>query len=479
MKIAYGRVSTQKQADAGALQRQELALLHQSGADEVICDVGSGTNTSRTGYQRLCGLIADGQVTEVRVADQDRLNRNVQADLEFFQLCEINDVRVTDLNGRELEMRTPDGELLSTVVSALNQHRSKLYAQKVKRALAGARKQGKPAVSLVPYGLRKVRDNNGRLVGIEIDPDTHKQARERIEWFLSGESISKCSRLIADHHGLAVSNSALKRWFYSPQLNGRLAWLRDAKTAEFTQVDNKKSFEPLITDAEWEQMQQRLKQSKTLQGLAGKSPRMLTGLCRCSVCGKTMTHRQSKQSTLYLRCVDLLCPKRHKSIRVDRVFAVLQYSLPAHARALLPVLNRPKTDPEGVYQLQVDIKALEGISGTEALVEQKREQINELRLNQSDVPSWLLIGALRSPTFWFMDDAKLNGLLRLLIESITVEIRDTPMSGVVTAIKCRTSPAMAPLPLDQDNILMKRGLGDIAFAVHHEELMAAAMKALG
>ena len=479
MKIAYGRVSTQKQADAGALQRQELALLHQSGADEVICDVGSGTNTRRTGYQRLCELIADGKVTQVLVADQDRLNRNVQSDLEFFQLCEVNDVRVTDLNGRELEMRTPDGELLSTVVSALNQHRSKLYAQKVKRALAGARKQGKPAVSNVPYGLRKVRDNNGRLIGIEINPDTHKQARERIEWFLAGESISKIGRLIADHHGIAISPSALRSWFHSPQLTGRLAWLRDQKTHEFTVVDDKQSFEPLITDAEWAQVKERLSQSKTLQGLAGKPPRMMTGLCRCSVCGKTMTHRQSRQSTLYLRCVNPICEKRNKSIRVDRVFAVLQYSLPAHARALLPLLDRPKVEPEGVHQLQAEIKKLEAISGTEALIGQKRKEIDSLRVEQSDVPAWLLLGALRSPTFWLMDDVKLNGLLRLLIESITVEIRDAPMSGVVTAIKCKTSPAMAPLPPDQDSIQIKGGLGDIAFAVHHEELMAAAMKALG
>lgn len=479
MKVAYGRVSTQRQADSGSLARQEQALLDRAGADEVILDVGSGKNTRRMGYQRLYELIADGLVTQVLVADQDRLNRNVQSDLEFFQLCEINDVLVTDLNGRELEMRTPDGELLSTVVSALNQHRSRLYAQKVKRALVEARKQGKPAVSLVPYGLRKVRDQNGRLVGIEINPDTRKQARERIEWFLAGESISKCGRLIADHHNIAISPSALRRWFHSPQLNGRLAWLRDPKSCEFTVVDDKQSFEPLITDAEAEQVRERLSQSKTLQGLAGKPPRMLTGLCRCSICGKVMTHRQSRQSTLYLRCVNPVCEKRNKSIRVDRIFVVLQYSLPAHAKALFPLLDRPKVDPEGVHQILQEIKALEAISGTEAVVEQKRKQINDLRTNQSDVPSWALIGTLRSPTFWLMDEVKLNGLLRLLIQEITVEIRDAPMSGVVTAINCRTSPSFAPLPPDQNNIRIQGGLGDLVFAAHHQEAMAAAMKALG
>ena len=479
MKIAYGRVSSQKQADSGALERQELALLQKSGADEVICDVGSGTNTRRTGYKRLCQLIADSKVTQVLIADQDRLNRNVQSDLEFFQLCEINDTKVTDLNGRELEMRTPDGELLSTVVSALNQHRSKLYAQKIKRSLVEARKQGKPAVSLVPYGFRKIRDHNGRLVGIEIDPDTYKQARERIEWFLSGESISKCGRLIADHHNIAISASALKRWFHSPQLAGRLAWLRDPKTGEFTVIDEKQSFEPLITDAEAEHVKERLSQSKTLQGLAGKPPRMLTGICRCSICGKVMTHRQSRQSTLYLRCVNPVCEKRNQSIRVDRIFGVLQYSLPAHVKALLPSLSRPKTDPDGVLELQDEIRALEKISGTEVVIDAKHKQIKELRANQSDVPTYALIGALRSPTFWLMDDEKLNRLLRLLIQEITVEIRDTPMSGVVTAIKCRTSPSLAPLPPDQDNILIKRNMADLQMLAHHSDKISAALEAIG
>ena len=128
--INYGRVSSPQQANRGALERQEKQLLASVPADESILDVGTGTNTSRTGYQRLCQLIGDGLVDEVRIADQDRLNRNVQADIEFFQLCEVNDTRITDLNGRELEMRTPDGELLSTVVSALNQHRSSSTARR-------------------------------------------------------------------------------------------------------------------------------------------------------------------------------------------------------------------------------------------------------------------------------------------------------------------------------------------------------------
>ena len=86
--LAYGRVSSERQADAGALERQEQSLLKESGADEVITDVGSGTNTNRPGYQRMLELIKAGQVSKIVVADQDRLNRQVAADLELWSLCE-------------------------------------------------------------------------------------------------------------------------------------------------------------------------------------------------------------------------------------------------------------------------------------------------------------------------------------------------------------------------------------------------------
>jgi len=52
------------------------------------------------------------------VEEQDRLNCNLMADLELWQLCTAHGTTITDLHGREIEFRTPDGELLSTMVSA-------------------------------------------------------------------------------------------------------------------------------------------------------------------------------------------------------------------------------------------------------------------------------------------------------------------------------------------------------------------------
>ena len=45
--VAYGRVSSQRQADQGALERQERQLLEGVTADEILMDVGSGKTTDR------------------------------------------------------------------------------------------------------------------------------------------------------------------------------------------------------------------------------------------------------------------------------------------------------------------------------------------------------------------------------------------------------------------------------------------------
>ena len=81
--IAYGRVSSQRQADQGALERQERQLLQGVTADEILLDVGSGKTTDRPQYQRLLELIGSGQVDRILIKEQDGLNRNLKADLEL------------------------------------------------------------------------------------------------------------------------------------------------------------------------------------------------------------------------------------------------------------------------------------------------------------------------------------------------------------------------------------------------------------
>lgn len=481
MRIGYSRVSSDQQTVTGALEVAKAELL-RAGVDRVLLDIGSGrSDTARPEFRRLRELILDGKVKTVVCPSQDRLGRNTELVLRFVQLCHMQGVELLDLNGRALETKTADGRLMTTIVAALDAHRSDLYSEKTRRHRRVAKEQGFPVRSHVPFGLTKVRNEAGRVVALDLDPVTAPMARERIDWYLKeGLSLVALTNRIAERHpDHTMWIRSLSGWLRSPLLTGRYAWKRD-NAGNFAEVNPEQSFPALISDAEHEAVKRRLAAGATNRAVRGRTVRMFTGLIACDCCGGALTYKTFQRSNVvYLRCGRVGCPKNSKSINVEQVFGVLQYALSEHAKNLLPILQRPKTDPPEVMLIKKQIEVLQTVPGTEELIESKRQEINQLRSADTETPAWLLIGLMRSPTFWLQDQVRLNNVLRLMLDSVRVDLGESIKTAKVVSVKCRTAPADAPLPDDQHNILMRRGLGDLALAAHHQEAMDAAMKALG
>ena len=430
MRVGYSRVSDAQQLDSDPLgtARHEL---EKAGAEQVFLDVGSGrSDTARPQFRRLRELILDGKVSQVICPSQDRLGRNTELVLRFAQLCQMQGVKLLDLNGRELEVRTADGKLMTTVIAALDTHRSDLYSEKIRRAMGAAKEQGFPARSKIPFGLRKVRNDSGRFVAIELDPVTAPLARQRIDWYLSGLSLSEVlRRSLAEQPEYPVSVRHISAWLRSPLLTGRYCWGRK-KNGEFEEVSPEPAFKGLITDAEHDAIKVKLAAGNMHQGLRGRETRMFSSLVRCKECGSALAYKTfPKASVIYLRCSNIRCDKRSKGISADQVFGVLQYAVAKHAEALVPVLSRPKSDPPEVLKLREQISVLETVPGTEALIEQKRLEIKQLSAADTQLPAWLTIAAVRSLSFWLQDEPKLNSVLRTMLESITVDLK----AGVRTA----------------------------------------------
>jgi DNA invertase Pin-like site-specific DNA recombinase len=479
MRVGYSRISDERQAGTDPLQ-QARHELEKAGCDLILVEVGSGTDdAARPQFRQLREMVLNGQATEVITPNQDRLGRNLALVLDFVQLCHLQGVALRDLNGRELEVKTADGRLMTTLLGALDQHRSQLYGEKTRRHLQAAREQGFPARPRVPFGLRKLRDEAGRFVGIDIDPVTGPLARHRVEWFLKeGLSLTAlCVRINNEQPEHPMQMRQLRRWLESPLLTGRMAWQKD-DAGRFQQVATDQTFPALISDAEHAAIKVRMEAMTTNQGVRGRTVRMFTGLTRCADCRKALSYKLSGQSTWYLRCANNACKSRNRMVRADLVFAVLQYSLPEHARALVPLLQQPEVDPPEVAALLAEITTLEKISGTDAVVEAKRGEINALRNRDSSTPAWLLIGALRSPLFWMQSDERLNQVLRQLLVGVTVQLGSTVAAARVASVRCRTSPAEAPLPPDQTAITLPRGLGDLKLAAEYHGQIEAALAAM-
>lgn len=438
MRVAYGRVSSTKQADIGALERQEQRLLAEAQADLVLLDVGSGKTTARPNYQRLLALIEQGEVEQVLVADQDRLNRNLAADLQLWQLCSTYGTRITDLHGREIEFRTPDGELLSTMVSALNQHRSKAYGQKTKRGLEEKRRAGLPAVASVPFGIRKVFDGP-RLITLEVDPETRHLAKERIEKFLEIGSINGTVNWINQNHppDCKVEVSGLRRWLIHPYLTGRLCHSRNRKTEEFDFVATEPSFEALISDTQAERVAALVARRRTTKALAGRKARAFTGLCRCADCGTASIYKQNRNGRLYMKCANAKCDYAHKYIREELVQVAISLAMPVAAEAAVKTLVRPKQDPPRVKALLSEIDKLEslGISGLEDAIAQKKKEVAELRAKKANNTAEALALALTHPKIWIQPEDWLNRYLFSIIDCIHIKYQESSQEARVCSIR--------------------------------------------
>ena len=443
MRVAYSRISTEEQDSTGALANMRSSL-EATGADEVIVEIGSGKDDSaRPEFRALVERIKNGEISELLVPSQDRIYRNLTELLTFLQTCRVFKVKVSDLNGRDLAATTADGTLLTQINGALDQHRSGLYAEKTARGLQEARKQGFPARPRVPFGLKKVRDDRGRFIRVEIDPVEGVMARARIDHFLqSGCGLTGLAKWIRENQPQEhwQQHRQLRRWIVNPMLTGRLCWHKKDQLGNFEHVEAEPSFPQLITDAEMERIKLRVENRSITQGVKGGKRRMLTSIAKCGRCGRSLGHKLSGKSTWYLRCSNTACAMAGKSIRADEVFAALQTTFKMHAAELAKVMQRPEVDPPGVAVLQEQIKTLQAIPGTEEVIRQKQAEIATLRGQcKSNVPLWAVEVLLQHPGFWVaLSDEQINDALLLVVNKVVVDLGSTVAESQIREVVFKT-----------------------------------------
>lgn len=119
-RILYARVSSQKQRDDLIGQVRELRGRYPE--DEVIEDFGSGLNFKRKGFRAILDRIVCGDVSEVVVADKDRLCRFGFDMLEY--IAAKHDCRIVVLNDI---VHSPQRELVEDILSIIHVFSCRLY----------------------------------------------------------------------------------------------------------------------------------------------------------------------------------------------------------------------------------------------------------------------------------------------------------------------------------------------------------------
>jgi len=135
MIFGYARVSTEEQS----LNRQ-IDALNGYGVDELLTEKMTGTKRNRPELDRLMDKVRKGDT--VVIESLSRLGRSTKDLLALVEQFEEQGIVLISLK-ESIDISTPTGKLLVTVLSALCQFERDLTVQRTNEGLSAARARGR------------------------------------------------------------------------------------------------------------------------------------------------------------------------------------------------------------------------------------------------------------------------------------------------------------------------------------------------
>jgi site-specific DNA recombinase len=191
------------QGDSNSIKNQK-AILQKYATDNgfgniqfFVDDGYSGTTFDRPDWQRLSGMIDEGQIGTLIVKDMSRLGRDY---LQVGMLTEMvfpnNDVRfiavnngVDSVNGTENDM-TP-------FINLFNEFYAKDTSRKIRAVFKAKGNAGKPLCTNPPYGYIKDPEDKNHWI---IDETAAEVVREIFHLCVQGYGVSKIANIITAKH---------------------------------------------------------------------------------------------------------------------------------------------------------------------------------------------------------------------------------------------------------------------------------------
>ena len=178
--VAYVRVSTDKQADAGvSLEAQEAkvrayAALYDLDLVDVVVDAGASAKTlDRPGLTRVLAMLKRGDVDALVVMKLDRLTRSV-VDLgtlveRYFRKAALLSV------SEQIDTRTAGGRMVLNILASVAQWEREAIGERTSTAMQHKAAKGE-RVGAVPYGWALAGDGVA-LVRVEAEQAVIGEAR--------------------------------------------------------------------------------------------------------------------------------------------------------------------------------------------------------------------------------------------------------------------------------------------------------------
>lgn len=173
--VGYVRVSTDRQADAGAsLEAQServraMAVVQGRVLDDLIVDAGeSAKSLERPGMEHLLALVEARSVDMVIIAKLDRLTRSVADLAELLRRFERRGVTLVSV-ADSLDTGSAAGRLVLNIMVSVSQWEREAIGERTRDVLQHKKADGQ-RVGTVPYGFRVASD------GRSLEPEASEQA---------------------------------------------------------------------------------------------------------------------------------------------------------------------------------------------------------------------------------------------------------------------------------------------------------------
>ena len=318
----YARVSSDRQdvdlsvaAQLRALrdfaERNGYVIVH-----EYVDEAESGRVADRPQFRKMLDAArgVNSPFQEILVWKFSRFTRKREHAVAFKSMLRRRGIRVTSIT--EHADDTPTGKLMEAIIESVDEFYSENLAQEVTRGMREAASRGFFLSSKAPYGYRriKVQDGAKERPTLEVDPDTAPIVKEIFEKSLRGVGLKQ---IAAELNERGITNKG-KRWrrnslhyvLTNEAYTGTAIWGR-------TTTGDKKP-DPVRAEGAWEALVSREVFDEVQKGMQERAPKkqrparvgsrfLLSGLLRCSVCGKPYTGQGAKSGKFsYYVCGSLL-----------------------------------------------------------------------------------------------------------------------------------------------------------------------------
>ena len=287
----------------------------------------------------------------------DRACRNTADYLKLRDWCAANGKRLVLLNNPELDESKPAGKAMGTITAAFAEFERDMASERRTETLAELAEQGRWSGGRPPYGFRADKREDGFYLVPDVG-GTADVANTMADMAIQGQSNGQIRAwLNANGHKNAAGNP----WSIE---RVRLV-LRSAAMAE------------LLGDAKHAKLRAALRSRSQTRG-ERVGGHMLLRVAFCRTCGSPLyAHiRRTRPSKGYYRCLPcgyyIPIAKLEAFTEVAILDAVGERQLTR--RELVPGDDYAKA----IAKLESDIETLQGIEGTETLVETKQAEIERL-----------------------------------------------------------------------------------------------------